>query len=413
MTFSTSCPGIGGKIKLRYSDFIVEETGIDGRTTRVERFLKDGALDNPTKIVVPENPEKKENLLFDLEKFNSDVPFCIKRLTRYLQLSQKRIGYAGLKDKRAITCQRISMFDPPVDRLNEFSSKLMDLRNPEWSNDRIEIGSLKGNCFTITIRSLELSEEEIRKRINDFFAEAKEKGIANRFGEQRFGGIRQITHRVGKEFVLGNMENAVMLYLTSPTEREDEAIKTARKNLLETNDFVQATKEFPNEYRFERSIIHHLCTHPKDFVNAFGKLPKSIRYLFTHAYQSFLFNKIIEERLKLGFGLNAIDGDILEDGVPTAVLYGFESKLAEGKAGEIEKKILDEEGITLQNFFVKQMPELSSKGARKKIVLQLLEPELFSVEKDEFNEGKLKAVVRFGLEKGNYATTVLAELMKN
>lgn len=412
MAYSTSCEGIGGKIKLRYSDFIVEEIVRDGRIAKVERFLKDGALDNPTKIIVPENPEKKDFLHLDLEKFNSDVPFCIKRLTRYLQLSQKRIGYAGLKDKRAITCQRISLFQPPIERLNEFSSKLMDLRNAEWSSERIEIGTLKGNLFTITIRAIELEEKETRKRILNFFAEAKKNGIANFFGEQRFGGIRQITHRVGREFVKGNIEEAVMLYLTSPAEKEDEDIKSARKNLAETHDFARAINEFPDKYCFERSIIHHLCKNPNDFVNAFGKLPKSIRFLFTHAFQSHLFNRIIEERLKQDFGLKQVEGDILEDGIPTAALFGFESVLATGKAGEIEKKVLEEEGIELKDFFVKQMPEMSSKGGRKKIVLFLHEPELLEIAADEFNEGKLKAVVRFGLDKGNYATTALAELMK-
>ncbi len=412
MTYSTSCFGIGGKIKLRYSDFIVEEIARDGRIARVERFLKEGALDNPTRIIVPENPEKKDFLHLDLEKFNSDVAFCIKRLTRYLQVSQKRIGYAGLKDKRAITCQRISLFQPPVGRLNEFSSKLMDLRNAEWNSERIEIGSLKGNQFTITIRAIELEEKETRKRILNFFAEAKKNGIANFFGEQRFGGIRQITHLVGKAFVKGNIEEAVMLYLTGQAEKEEDAVKSARKNLAETRNFSQAVNEFPEKYSFERAMIHHLCKNPNDFVNAFGKLPKSIRFLFTHAFQSHLFNRIIEERLKQGFELDAIDGDVLEDGIPTAALFGFESVLATGKAGEIEKKVLKEEGIELKDFFVKQMPEMSSKGGRKKIALQLHEPELLEIGKDEFNEGKLKAVVRFGLDKGNYATTALAELMK-
>ncbi len=412
LSYSTSCAGIGGKIKLRYSDFIVEEIAQDGRIAKVERFLKEGALDNPTKIIVPENPEKKDFLHTDMEKFNSDVPFCIKRLTRYLQLSQKRIGYAGLKDKRAITCQRISIFQPPAERLQEFSSKLMDLRNAEWGSERIEIGSLKGNLFTITIRAIELEEKETRKRILNFFAEAKSNGIANFFGEQRFGGIRQITHRVGREFVKGNIEGAVMLYLTGQAEKEEDAVKSARKNLSETRDFARAVKEFPDKYRFERAIIHHLCKNPNDFVNAFGKLPKSIRFLFTHAFQSHLFNRIIEERLKQGFGLKQVEGDILEDGIPTAALFGFESKLAEGKAGEIERKILAEEELELKDFFVKQMPEMSSKGGRKKIALQLHEPELLEISADEFNEGKIKAVVRFGLDKGNYATTVLAELMK-
>lgn len=65
MVYSTKSQGIGGKIKLRYSDFIVEEIATDGRVAKVERFLKEGALDAPTKITVPENPEAKDFLHFD------------------------------------------------------------------------------------------------------------------------------------------------------------------------------------------------------------------------------------------------------------------------------------------------------------------------------------------------------------
>jgi tRNA pseudouridine13 synthase len=94
-------------------------------------------------------------------------------------------------------------------------------------------------------------------------------------------------------------------------------------------------------------------------------------------------------------------------------LFGFESKLADGKAGEIEKKVLEEEGIALKDFQIKSFAELSSKGSRKKIVLVVHEPELLEIAADELNEGRLKARIRFWLDKGNYATTVLAELMKN
>ena len=101
------------------------------------------------------------------------------------------------------------------------------------------------------------------------------------------------------------------------------------------------------------------------------------------------------------------------DGVPAAVLPGFESVLAEGKAGEIEKRILEEEGAKLEEFKVAEMPEVSSKGARKEIVLVPEKMKLVEIGKDEFNEGKKFAKISFELSKGNYATTVLAELMKN
>jgi tRNA pseudouridine13 synthase len=411
--YSTKSRGIGGRIKQRYSDFVVEEIGLNG-IAEVKRFLLENAMDKATPIVVPENDNQRENsqLLCELEKCNADENFVLRRLSRFLQLSRKRFGYAGMKDKRAITCQFITIFSPDSEKLKLFQSRTIDLRPLKWQSERIEIGMLKGNRFVITIRAIDLEEKELKKRIEDFFAEA-EKGIANFFGEQRFGGVRSVTHLVGREFVNGNLKEGVMLFLTMQGEKEKPEIKIARKNLAETMDFSKASKEFPIEYRPERALIHHLCRYPNDFAGAFRKLPKQLRFLFTHAYQSYLFNRIIEERLKSGLGLKPVEGDVLIDGVPSIVLPGFESELALGKPGAIEKKVLDEESVDLASFKVKEMPEVSSKGSRKAIVLVPEKMVLLEIGKDEFNEGKLFAKISFELTKGNYATTVLAELMKN
>lgn len=435
--FSTSTPGIGGQIKRRYSDFVVEEIQTNGKKCEVKRFWQENdpqekrntdnsnsfpienddqipGLQNATPIQLPPKPADRtfSQLHCDLEKINTETSLAVSHLARFLQVSKKRIGYAGLKDKRAITCQRISIFEPNVERLERFHSKMIDLRNFEWKKERIEIGDLSGNAFSITIRNIELDQNETKKRLEKSIQEILQNGVANFFGEQRFGGIREVTHLVGKELINGNLEKAVMLYLTHPAEKEPEGLKEARKKLLETKDFPQASNDFPIENRFERSMIHHLCRFPNDFAGAIGKLPKSMRYLFTHAYQSFLFNQIIAERMKEGFGLQPIEGDVLEKGTPTAPLFGFETQFADGKAGKIEKEIIGKEGISLQEFRIPQLSEASSAGGRKKIAQHPQKMKIVSIEKDELNEGKTKTTLYFELEKGSYATTVLREVMK-
>jgi len=408
--YSTTGNGIGGQIKRRYTDFVVEEVREDGRVCTVKRFNEEGThLEE--RIKVPKQTEGVEQLHLDLEKINKDMNFTIRQLARYLQCSNRRISYAGMKDKRAVTCQRISIFQPNVERLEAFGSRGIQLRNPGWEKERLELGLLKGNKFTITVRDIDLPQEEIEKKIKTCFKEMKN-GIANYFGEQRFGGIRQITHRVGKEFLKGRFKEGVMLYLTHTVDGEQEEIKKARERLYETGDFAEATRLFPPKFRYERSMIHHLCKYPNDFVGAFGKLPKKLRYLFTHAYQSYLFNLIIEERIAHGIGLKKIEGDILIDNVPTAQLFGFESEFTKGKLGEIEKKILKEEEISLEEFRVKKMAEISSKGTRKAIVLFPEKLKLVEIKNDEFYPEKLCATISFELSKGNYATTVLEEIMK-
>lgn len=411
--YSTSAKGIGGQIKRRYADFIVEEKTLEGKKCEVKRFASDEEIQrDKCEIAIPENSEGKEHLHLELEKINKDLNFIIRDLTRYLRCSKKRIGYAGLKDKRAVTCQKISIFDPDVGKLKVFGRSGIELRNLEWADDRINIGNLQGNYFTITIRDLSLEKQQLETEIKKCFSEMGN-GIANYFGEQRFGGIRQITHLVGREFINGNFKNGVMLYLTSTCPEEHEEIRTARLNLAKTNDFSQATKEFPKEQRYERSMIHHLCKYPNDYVGAFGKLPKAIRYLFTHAYQSYLYNKIIDKRIEKYGELKEIKGDVLSNGIPTVPLIGFETELSGKEAGEIEKLILDEEGMSPDDFKIKQMPEISSKGNKREIILYPEELKLIEIAEDEFYTGKLKAKISFYLSKGNYATVVLRELMKN
>ncbi|MBI4210619.1 MAG: tRNA pseudouridine(13) synthase TruD [Candidatus Diapherotrites archaeon] len=409
--YTTTTKGIGGQIKRRISDFIVRETTPEGRHLSNEVF---GEWEPPReqKLEVPWQPEGTEYLHVTMEKFNLDTNEALRRVSRALYVSPKRIGYAGMKDRRAITVQRISIWNPDAQRLAAFRSRYVSLREPEWRQGRIEIGDLKGNGFEVTVRGIEMGEEELRRTIGECFSEMTTHGVANYFGEQRFGGAREITHRVGKEFIKGNLEGAVMLYLTGESKSEEQEIADARKSLAENKDFARALREFPAKFRYERSILHHLSVHPRDFVGAFQKLPKHLTYLFTHAYQSYIFNEIINARIETGIGLGPCEGDILEDGEATAALPGFDSALAEGRPGEAERSVLEKEGVKPEDFRVKSFMELSCSGGRKKIVLRPHEPRLIGISADECNEGKIKAKIGFWLEKGNYATTILRELHK-
>ena len=410
--FITTTKPLKGKIKQRYTDFIVEEVDETGQICKVMRYNTPIEDRVQREMIIPQR-NNEEHLVLEMEKLNMDTPTAIAHLSRGINVSRKRIGYAGLKDKRALTCQKISIYLPDEELVKKFGVKGMELRNPCWSDKRIELGDLLGNQFTITIRDIEMSEEEIKKILKEFIEESK-KGLPNYFGNQRFGGKRMITHKVGKLLLKGKFEEGIMLYLTQTYEEEKEELKNARTNLAKTRDFKKALKEFPIDARSERAILNHLVKHPNDYLGAFKVLPKKIRYLFSHSFQSHIFNKIIKKRIML-FGqkaLEPIDGDVLLNGVPAALLPGFESKFAESKAGEIEKKVLEEEKISFEDFKTTKMSELSSKGKRK--VISLI-PEKFRIEKitnDEFNEGKKAVTISFFLPKGNYATTVLRELLK-
>jgi len=401
--FFTKTEGIGGKIRHRYADFIVEEIHQE-HICNVEKDSVHACLQ------IPENKENLEYLHCDLQKTNRDLHDAIRQIARFLHCSSKRIGYAGLKDKRAITCQRISIWKPDVEKLKLFRSNSIVLRNAIWQKNAIELGMLKGNRFTVTIRNIDLSEDMIKSRIENCFEEMK-KGIANYFGAQRFGGIRKVSHLVGKEIIKGNYENAVMLYLSSVAPEESEEVKKARM-LAAKREFKDALNAFPKSYRYERIMLHHLLGKKDDFIGALRKLPRKILFLFTHAYQAYLFNELINKRVEHGIGLNAVENEPSENGIALGLLPGFDSKFSPGEIGRLERELLKAEGIDFSKFRVKELKECSSAGARRCVAMFPQNMALLSISDDEFFKGKKCCTITFELEKGCYATIPLREITK-
>jgi len=405
--FFTKTPGLGGRIKLRYADFIVEEI-IEDKLCEVKRFI----CENPKaeKLIIPQKEPGKEYLHLDLEKINKDLHDAIRYIARFLHCSRSRISYAGIKDKRAITCQRISIWNPNIELLQKFKAKGIVLRNATWSNRKIDLGDLKGNRFTVTIRNIALSKEEIEKILRECFKEL-EKGIANYFGEQRFGGIRNISHLVGKEIIKENYKNAVMLYLSATACEEESETKKARE-LAAKGKFKDALRTFPAKYRYEKAMLHHLIENEGDFIGALRKLPRKILFLFTHAYQAYLFNELINKRVEHGIGLKAVENEPTEDGIPLGLLPGYDSKFSPGIIGQLERELLREHKITFADFKVKKLKECSSAGSRRKIIMKPKNMRVLEIAEDEFFAGRRSCKIMFELDKGCYATVLLREIMK-
>ncbi|MBT4870081.1 MAG: tRNA pseudouridine(13) synthase TruD [Candidatus Diapherotrites archaeon] len=405
---------LNARARQRYADFIVEEVyekNKEREKCEVNWFTIDFDKRDLSPLSIP--TKTAEHLIVEVEKINTDTNRTIALIARGLGMSKSRIGYAGMKDKRGITAQRISIFDPSIAKVEKFGVKGLKVKSASWG-ERLELGDLLGNDFTIILRDISESEEEIKTIIESFIEQSKN-GLPNYFGTQRFGGKRNVTHKVGKLLMQGKHEEAIMLYLTHTFEDEKIELKSARVNLAKTKDFARALKEFPRDAaRTEVAMLNFLVKKPNDYVGAFGALSKKIRILFVHAYQSYIFNEIIKKRIeKYGVkGIKAIDGDILnEEGVPLGLLPGYESKFASGEAGEIEKEVMEKEGVDFSFFKVRSITELSSKGHRKEISIIPKDFKFVKTMDDEFNEGKKAAMITFYLSKGNYATTILQELV--
>ena len=102
-THKSKTAGIGGTIKQIPDDFIVEEIAPDGKV-----------------IVIDSEEEPGENFKGEfthciMQKYNWDTMRAVKEISKRLHISQKRVGFAGTKDKRAVTTQRISIYNVPIE----------------------------------------------------------------------------------------------------------------------------------------------------------------------------------------------------------------------------------------------------------------------------------------------------------
>lgn len=433
LSYSTSTPTFQARIKQIPEDFVVEEV-LDERTVEAKHHRTIPIVQSAP---VRTDERRQSQLHFTLEKKDWDINKVFSYLSGAAAVSRKRFSCSGTKDKFAITAQRISAFNIPYEILSTSNLKDCYLYDFEYSEKRLDLGDHTGNRFTIALRDMEIEKEKLEGLLSDFQRQAAEKGIPNYFGEQRFG-IRKNTHLVGKLLIQNRFEDAAKEYLCSTEGETSERSTSARKSLSENwGEFGKAAELYPNHLRYEKAMLNHLASNPNDFANSFRRLPRGLFKMFVHAYQSHLFNLMVSKRLENHGLKEAVAGDVAQISGPsesilltgsnldelralvkeekaflTHALPGYAVQLAEGETGDIEKRVMDAEGVALSDFKIKGMPEASSRGIRRPILLQAKNFRLVEMTEDELNPGKLKAILEFSLDKGNYATALLRELLK-
>ena len=208
---------------------------------------------------------------FTLKKTNWTTINAINALARVLNVNVSRFGYAGLKDKNAVTTQRVSAWRVPIARLEKIKIDGISLSDFTSGKERIRIGTHAGNKFTITILGVDFNK--LREPVN----------VPNLFGAQRFGG----SELLGKALLDGDYKGAV--------------------NLMSWGDY-------------ERRVFDYLKKNQGDYLGALRTVDKRIRVLWVNAWQAFLWNKNIDVSVPMQ-DLKNYDG---VDGMPElGVFNGF------------------------------------------------------------------------------------------
>jgi tRNA pseudouridine13 synthase len=290
-------------------------------------------------IIELKTQEKGSYAYYWLKKANLSTIEAVDIISKKLGIPKKFFNFAGTKDKIAITEQAISIKGGAK---KDYDFGNIQLTFIGYSGEPINLGTNSGNYFEIILRDA----EKIPKKRN---------WMINYFDDQRFSDKNV---DVGRAIIKKDFKTAAELL-------KDEII-------VEGNDFVGALRQ----------------------------ADKKIVKFYINAYQSYLWNKAVSllfsgKRIKYSLGeLNVPDKKPKQSSFPIIGFGTDENKV---------KEILEEEKISTRDFVIKQMPELSSEGTEREVVVEVKDLKIEDL-------GSKTIKFSFSLPKGSYATMLVKEL---
>jgi tRNA pseudouridine13 synthase len=386
-------PGTGGTIRQRPEDFQVDE---------IPLYEPCGAGDH---------------LYVCVEKCGVTTYDLLRGLANALNCNERDLGYAGLKDARAITRQTVSVPLRKPEDVKGLQIPGVTILSACLHRNKLRLGHLAGNRFRIRIHQ---PTPEALQRAQKVLTILEAVGVPNRFGDQRYGSLGN-SHRVGRAILCEDYSTAVEEIIGDPAgiihPGWQQAVEAYRCGDLET-----AIKKLPRHCREERRLLE-MISDGKSQRKAVLAMPRKLLRLYLSAYQSSLFDCLVDLRLttlaqiwggdlayKHSNGACFLVTDPTAEQPrtnsfeisPTAPLFGYKTKLAKGQAGLFEQSLLNKEGLTLESF--RLTGGLAMEGERRPLRVPLQTAECTMDGED--------LLVSFSLPKGSFATTVLAEIMK-
>lgn len=351
-----------------------------------------------------------EYLMFHMEKTNTDSCVAVKLLSSHLKVPFNSIGIAGTKDKRGVTCQRVTIKHVLPQDLLALKLRNIKIGNFKFVNSSLRLGDLSSNQFTLTVRFN--ATDTSCKTIRHCFDNVKTNGVVNYFGCQRFGTGSVPTWKLG--CCLLHLDFQGLIDLLLEPRGEDDVYDAARKVFKNTPNL--AYQAFPPNAIAERAVLSKLSEGVEQAVMA---IPWTLRSMYLHSYQSLVWNRATTHRLR-DFPRETKKGDFVLLNNEVLIVqkdgeYSINDVCLPLPGYDVEypsfmlpfyQSILKE-----QNF---EMPfGLSSKevylpGRQRPIILM---PRNMTLNfEDDINTASAK--MSFELQSSSYATMVLRELMR-
>lgn len=394
-------PGVGGTIRNRPEDFFVQE------------------------IPLYEPSGEGGHVLFEAQKIGLTTREAIRRIAGALSISARDVGYAGMKDRHAITRQ---IFSVPAERgLNEERVMTMSADGvfPMWAarhGNKLKVGHLAGNRFAVKIREVNPTDVVKLRPVIDQLARG---GLPNYYGEQRFGvDEARSTDSLGLALVRGDWQGFCDLLLGGEDHRPDVA---AARRRYDAGDREGALAAWPSNIAMERRVLEVL-NKSGDAQRAAMAVDRSLRRLYLSAAQSAVFNRVLAQRVRAGTLAKVLEGDVAVKHVDdlrtggmffvedvfaeqaradrweisaTGPMFGSKMKRSTGAVAESERAAVESLGVRPEDFD-------SETGARRPLRVRPIDTTL-AAGTDEHG-GHI--TVAFTLPAGSFATVLLRELMK-
>jgi tRNA pseudouridine13 synthase len=307
-------------------------------------------------------------LHFTIYKENKDTMEVISFIARSLKMNAKSFQFAGTKDRRGVTAQRACATRVLAERLARLNPTLRNatLGDFKYSKQGLDLGDLQGNEFLITLRESDIPgvnlsdpQSAVAKAtevVGTSLKNLRERGYFNYYGLQRFGTFTTRTDTVGVKILQSDFKGACDAILSySPHVLEaakqgdastmnisnDDKARAMAIHMFETELETEARTntndillKLPRKFSAESNIIRHLINSRNDYLGALQTIPRNLRLMYVHAYQSLVWNFAVGERWRL-YGDRVVEGDLV-------IVQEHRDKEAE--APEVKNETVDADG---------------------------------------------------------------------